>query len=284
MLNNVRVFTFQQDNTKSKQNEDCYSVVTFKHTWSFAVADGVSRTQSTDQPKELVSSSIAAKTFCDNVGLLLANGKSLHKAFTRANAQIGNINKKAGVTRQSVDYLCHDYLCCVGIAGVWMEEYPNKFVYGYIGDCSILVYDVNYFPVFLSENTLGVLEQFREGWGFTNKNEKMMFWRKQLRNRAARFMTYGALTGESSALSRVQCGYIDLKPSDTIVLFSDGIYPFIFDLNFRITVANLLKEPFWSEEKHEKMEEYMETETRVLNKRGVGNLDDDRTLIALSFS
>lgn len=277
----VDVLSFAQDNARSKPAEDFGSITRFKNTWAFAVADGVSRTGGYySQLGKPSSSCIVATAFCHTSAPALATGKSLHEAFAFANEKINGINEAAGFTPETVDYLDRDYLCCTAVAGALAEEYPDKFIYGYIGDCGILVYDADYMPVFLSENNVGILEGFREGSRFSDKNERRIFWRKKLRNRSERFMTYGALTGEPAALAQVTYGYVDLKAGDTVLLFSDGIYPFIFDQVFRVTVTDLLRKSVVEAEIWGTLESCIKAATVYLQYEGAKNLDDDKTMIA----
>ena len=282
MAHRVRFFAFKQANAKSHPYEDSHYHVLFCHTHAFAVADGASRTIYEDAS---LSSAIAARTFCRVAALALANGMTLRHAFTAANDEIAEVNEELGITPQTVDYLDRDFLACVGVAGMVSEEDPDIFHYGYIGDCGMLVYDTAGAPVFLSENPAHVLEQFREGWGCANKTDERMLWRRALRNQPKkREMTFGALTGELDAISYLKTGTVRLHPGDTVMLFSDGIYPFIFSREFRVAVDRFLRvNKLNDEQRHERMEYYMASLLPELQKRGAGNLDDDKTFIAFGL-
>ena len=278
VMDGVEIFSFDQPNTKGRPSED-YCWIGIKNAISFAVADGVSRTRNVLHEGEVITSQAAARIFCHQAAFGFARRKTIHEAFALANAAIGEMNKGVGITPETVDYLDCDYLCCTAIAGVLMES-PDRLVYGCIGDCGLLVYDADYMPVFLTENNVAILEEFRDCRRFSDKNERRIFWRKELRNRCARFMTYGALTGEPSALAQIKYGYVDLQPGDTVVLFSDGIYPFIFYEMFRVTVTNLLMSSVTEAEIREIMRAYMQGATMRLRDQGAKNLDDDKTMIA----
>ena len=279
----IKFFAFQQGNDKHKPNEDAYSCTQLEGNNSFAVADGVSRSVYGDMRYPL-SALPAAEEFCMSMSLL-ASGISVPTAFALANTQIILVNEKAGIAPDTVDYLGNDYICCEGAAGVLEKKYPKKFSYGYIGDCGILVYDDHFLPVFLSDSPMGIAEQFREGFEFKDKSEQRIFWRQKLRNHPdCRFMTYGALTGEASALSYMKTGSIDLEAGDTVIMFSDGIYPFIFDHRFRRLVASLVKLEgmFCQEVINMILGNYIMETREKMQQRGVGNLDDDKTFIALT--
>ena len=284
-MKNIRVIAFEQKNTKGKPNEDCHYWVSFMDkNKAFAVADGVSRTPgNVPQLHVPLSSYTAAATFCHQVACALVTNQTMQEAFARANVAIAELNQAAGIGPENVDYLVHDYLGCVGVAGVITAESPNRLAYGHIGDCSILVYDANYFPMLLPYNSVGLLEYFREGRGFADENEEKVFWRKEMRNRVARFMTYGVLTGEALALSQLRTGYIDLEPNDTVILFSDGIYPFIFDIRFLKAVSSLLHASCDEGNAHTVLDDCISVVREDLQRRGSRNLDDDKTLIAFTM-
>lgn len=288
----VKSFAFQQDNSKHKPNEDAHYCVEveFEGNHSFAVADGVSRAVYGDA-RYPFSAWPAAEAFCKIAASALVSGIPTYTSFAGANDEIAAVNKKAGITPETVDYLGLDYLCCEGIAGLLHNEPPYRFFYGYIGDCGILVYDHHLLPLFLSDNPIGILEQFREGFEFEDKSDQRLFWRQKLRNHPdRRFMTHGALTGEASALSYLKTGSIDLEPGDTVIMFSDGIYPFIFDHWFRHLVASLLRSTSGEELRNLSGREligrtlgsYIMRACPKLEQQGVGNLDDDKTFIALT--
>ncbi len=281
---NVRCLTYHQDNAKSKPNEDaCDYMITSHGDFIFAVADGVSRSVYGD-PDRPWSALPAAEKFCrlvcSSISLL---GYSLQEAFAYANLWIADINEKKGIIPDTVDYLGLDYLCCEAVAGKIERGIPRRFSYGYIGDCGVLVYDKNLLPVFLSDNQVGILEQFRDGFTFNNKSDQRFFWRRQLRNHPGeRYMTYGALTGEKAALAYVKTGSIDLEADDTAILFSDGIYPFLFDHQFRYIVTSLLQNHSGEKIIQRTMTSYINRACKKLQEEHVGNLDDDKTFIAFA--
>lgn len=280
-MSDVRVLAFQQKNKKGKPNDDYYC-------WrlngkSFAVADGVSRTQDPGAVHP-ATSRLAAAAFCTEVTRALEQDKTFEQAFICASITIANLNKAKDITVQSVDYLARDYMCCVGVAGILGREIPDRFFYGYLPDCGLFVYDRNYLPVFVSENPIAILEEFRENRSFSTADEKRVWWRRDMRNRpGARVMTYGALTGEPAALSYVKTGYIDLQPKDVVILFSDGMYPFLFDHEFQKLVAYLLSCPFGQEGKQQAIAGYLGLAEKDLRAQHVDNLDDDRTMIAFAI-
>lgn len=276
----IKVLSFIQANTKAKPNEDY--LFCLPDNPIFAVADGISRSRVNGMYPEL-SSVRAAKQFCDSVGEALGRGYPFYSAFMVANVAIAELNISHGITKETVDYLGNDYLTCVGVAGRFSNDYSRRFEYGYIGDCGIFVYNADCVPKFLSVNHIAVLEQFREEWGFGDEKEKYIYWRNMLRNRPnAPYMTYGALTGEISALHYLKTGYVDLVHGDTLILFSDGIYPFLFNRGFREEIVVALKNNEDGTVIRSYLGEYVASMIPELKQEGIKNLDDDKAFIALS--
>ncbi|MDP3770481.1 MAG: hypothetical protein U1A25_02890 [Candidatus Sungbacteria bacterium] len=272
----VRAITFGQDNEKSKENEDFLLVSEYKQI--YAVADGVSRSRKNGRYTNELSSLPAAKLFCDVVVKQLECGNVMYAAFDEANKAVAKLNLSYGITTETVDYLHKDYVSCGGIVGLFNEEDSRVFSYGFIGDCGILVYDADLFPVFLSENRMGILEHFRDQWGYTDTDDMMIFWRKELRNRNMRFMTYGSLTGQPEAMDQITMGSVCVDTGYIILLFSDGIYPFIFDNLFRWKVRRVLQN---GEDNLLPLDRFMRTLTLGLREQKTPNIDDDKTFIAI---
>lgn len=280
-MSNISVLTFQQKNKKGRPNDDYYCWTLSGNT--FAVADGVSRTQDPGAERP-TTSRLAAAAFCTEMTRALERGKTFEQALVCANATIAGLNEAKGITPETVDYLGRDYISCVGIAGILGREAPNRFSYGYFPDCGIFVYDRDYLPILMSENHLAILEEFREGGGFATTDEKRIWWRRDMRNRPdMRTMTYGVLTGEPAAVSYLKTGYVDLQLGDVAILFSDGMYPFLFDRVFLKLVADMLSYPFEQEGKRQAIAGYLSVAEKDLRQRRVGNLDDDRTMIAFTL-
>ena len=277
-MEHVRMFSFERTNDRGKPSED-YSWVGIKESMAFAVADGVSRSQNPVGVCGEVTSQDAARVFCHRAAFGLARQSILQDVFKVANEGIEQINKSVGITPETVDYLDRDYLCCTAVAGVLIEN-PKRFAYGCIGDCGVFVYGADDRFKFLSENNVSILEALRDGKAFASKDERRVYWRKEMRNRPGPAMTYGALTGESEALIQVKYGYVDLEAGDTVILFSDGMYPFILDEGFRAMVTRLLKSGLPENEMRALIGYFVSALTQLLWDKGIDNLDDDKTMIA----
>ncbi|MDP3779091.1 MAG: hypothetical protein Q8R30_03570 [bacterium] len=281
----VRFFSFDQANIKSKPVEDSYYHVGFGGTHAFAVGDGISRT--CYGIEGIPSSLPAAEAFCRVSATALVGGKSLRESFMRANAEIALVNKRAGITSRTMDYLERDYICCVGIAGVITEDHPHIFRYGYMGDCGVLAYQQCGRPVFLSDNPVAALERFRDEWGCENKTQETLLWRQHFRNHPGRLCgaSFGALTGEEFAMRYLMTGKIRCVLGEVIMLFSDGIYPFLFDRRFRAMVSDLLQDDETTDaSKQTVVANYITGAMHKLQQKGVANLNDDKTFMALTMT
>jgi len=270
----MRFFSFTKDNTRSKHNEDSDYHIRFGDRHGFAVADGVTRTL---YGENLPTAALASHIFCRYVATCVVNGKSMIESFKIANAAIRGLNEEYGITPDTVNYLDRDYISCVGVAACLLKG-GSCLSYGYIGDCGIMIFDAVGMPVFVSENSLAQLEQIRNLWGYADE-QKTLFWRKELRNNPGRRgLTFGALTGESAALFYVKTGIVEIQPGDTIVLFSDGIYPCLLHRAFRMGIRHIIMDNELSVETVDAQVE------RCLGGIADLALDDDKTFIAVTVS
>ncbi|OGZ58426.1 MAG: hypothetical protein A3B96_04250 [Candidatus Spechtbacteria bacterium RIFCSPHIGHO2_02_FULL_43_15b] len=279
-----RVISSLEANFKGRPNEDfCFYK---KNTYGIclAVADGISRTSYRDP---YPGAYLAAKLLCKEAIALLdpksAGGDDdVREVFLRANACIRDMNSERGINEETVDYLEKDYYGCVGAIGLIGGVGEHQWLdYGLIGDCGIIVFDINLEPIFLSENKVEVLEKFRTFHCFSKDSDAMTYWRKNVRNKPrAGYMTYGALTGEAEALEYLIRGRIRLNIGDTVLFFSDGIYPFIFDIRFR----NYLRERLKRRQGFFRIGEYIGVLLPDLKSQNISNLDDDKALVAVAIN
>ena len=141
----------------------------------------------------------------------------------------------------------------------------------------------------MSLDTVEKPEKFRDqrvlDWDL-NEREKWQLWRETLRNPSRRWeMTYGALTGEEQALEYLETGSIELACGDVVLLFSDGVTPFISDprSSFLAQIRDLLQDRADRDVCEARIKEYLKAATESLALQKVENLNDDRTFIALSL-
>ena len=281
MAQGIRVMTYQQDNGKGKPNEDFLLVSSGFGTQVYAVADGVSRFEKVDKGRSALA---AAQIFCTHVTEELKSQKNIEQAFCIANECVRTLNIEYGITPETVDYLDNDYVSCVGVVGMFLDNFANVFFYGAIGDCGIIVFNADRLTVELVEDAqLAHLEQIRDDWGFKDIDERRVFWRKEFRNKpASRFMTYGTLTGEADAIAYLNTGCVRVEKGDTIVLFSDGMSPFICSSMFRSSLQHALVNINDEAERDAFVHGALYGLTSEFHEQDSKKLKDDRTFIAIS--
>lgn len=284
-MQGVKVLEFLRDNTKNKPNEDFLLVSQGDDRLICAVADGVTRyvpegasypnpSHARDVAEEFCRASVSFVSSARNESL------DLRTAFLKGNDAIARMNHELGITKETCDYLGNDFFGCQAVAGYFIVR--NHLEYSHIGDCGLLVFDKNLFPVFFSENNVDILERFREGWGFSSKEERKMFWTNTMRNRpGARHLTYGSLTGEEEATYYLKTGSLGLEPGDTAVFFSDGILPFVYSRDFRSVIQKQIQNDNEQEARAE-VTHCIEVLTEKLGAKHVSNLDDDKAFVAFS--
>ena len=231
----MKVFSISLKNSKGRPNEDFY-LISEKYP-IFAVADGVSRMKNPDGSYPKISGAkLAAEEFCKATTTYLeenykkANFKILKNAFNFVNKAIFNLNEKYGINKK-LDYLENDYFCTCGVAAFIKRDI---FYYGYVGDCGIRVYNKNDLLKFVSMDDVVVLEGWRDNQKFKSEKERLIVWRKFLRNRPkAPYLTYGVFTGEPEVRHYYHLGEIKLQKGDLIFLYSDGFLYFIKKPEFR---------------------------------------------------
>ena len=268
----IQAVSFLESNTKDKPNEDCVHVSTDQ---CFAVvADGATRLRANGRYPD-INSSLASECVCHTLHEGYNQGiRDLRRLFIAANQKIAAINREEGITDEI------QLLSAVAVAGYFSAQLPDLFQYAFIGDCGVLVYDQDLFPVYMTPNELAALEMFRDRWWEEEKGVKI--WRSAWRNKPnERRMTHGGLTGQEEALSYLRADFVrDLKPGDTILLYTDGILPFVYESRFRQYVRMYARA---GSGHREMIYEYLETATLDLAAMGVKNFDDDRAFVAFSY-
>lgn len=275
----VRVLKYLDSNKKGKPNEDF--LIHKPHI--YAVGDGCTLfvPHGKDYPT-LSPARAAAEIFCVEVANFLGSSpSSIREAFRRANKAIRWFNISRGITKETTDYLENDFAGCVGALGVLLD---NTLAYGYIGDCGLMIFDESLFPALFTQNDIVMFEQLRDVWGFSSTEERKLLWNKTLRNRPeARYLTYGVLNGEEEALSYVRTGVVELRTGDTAVLFSDGMFPYLFDRSVRGAIAKVLGSDMEEGEKREVVVQAISSVKYGLIMHGFKNLDDDKACIAFQL-
>ena len=219
------------------------------------VADGITRDPigitdfSSATPKQFVEkyprpsgAELAAKVICDTFSK--TNG-SLIKRLIKCNEGVRKLNHKYIL---KCDYLENDYYgavaSCIGIKN-------NILNYAYICDCGIIVYDklgnikfqTNDDKELYSDpyiNKIGI------SW---NLPESRVIVRRDYRNNLSNIqdnkcVSYGAITGEESAIKFIKTGQVELADGDIIVVYSDGFTNFLHDKEFISQILDFDKEKF----------------------------------------
>lgn len=179
---------------------------------------------------------LVAETFSMNCN----NTKNLDELVFLSNISIANLNKNV-----VCDYLENDLAGCV-FSTAYIEN--NILHFSYICDCGIIVWD-KYGNIRFQTNDdkLEVDPYIAEAlravpWELP---ECRVLVRKDFRNNPNNFssdgkcVSYGALTGEVSAMHFVKYGTFKLNPGDVVGIYSDGFEPFFKRNDFFENLSNI---------------------------------------------
>jgi serine/threonine protein phosphatase PrpC len=207
------------------QSEDFF----FKQGNFFVVTDGVSRSFQGKYPKPSPAR-VVAETVATVLGLHLIAGLDILTAFQTANKSAYSLNKVFGFL--NTDYLFSDLAGCVASA---ITVHDNTFKYGFIGDCGVAKLDQHANLIWHTPDEVApVVRTFKTLIYETVVNERLVRIRRDFRNKPqADHLTYGVITGEKEAMSYVRTGEMDFQKGETIALYSDGVFPFLLDPDFR---------------------------------------------------
>lgn len=185
---------------------------------------------------------LAAKVCCDE--FKKATG-TLKDKLIKSNKQIKKINDKY---IKKCDYLENDYYGTVASC-IRIDNY--KLDYAYISDCGVIIYDKNGNIKFQTEDdhelySTPYTRKLGMPW---NLPETRVIVRRDYRNnlnniKDGRCISYGALTGEESAVEFIREGQVDLEKNDTVILYSDGFKNYLHDEDFINHIIIFSKEEF----------------------------------------
>ncbi len=209
------------------------------------VADGVSRTKNEQREYPYPSPALmASKVASEAMGKsLLAHEEvsedDVRQAFADGNTAVRKLNEELGLW-ENHDYYIRDFAGAVASCAI---EKGGEIVYGYIGDCGIAHVSASGEILWHSDDDVAAA---RPGFppmegepafakATTKVKERFVKVRRDFRNNpTANYKTFGVLTGEDTALAYVKTGQRSYSPGDVLVVYSDGISPFVFeDLEFR---------------------------------------------------
>ena len=211
---------------------------------------------------------LAAKKVCESFSK--SNG-FLEERLIIANKDVKELNKEY---IENCDYLENDYY---GTVASCISIKDDTLYYAYICDCGVIVYDKNGNVKFKTEddkelysdpyiNKIGIPWYLPEARKIVRSE-----YRNNLNNVVdGKCISYGALTGEESAVSFIKSGLIKLEDGDIIIVYSDGFSYYLMDKDFINNIINFNKDSFekYIEEKaKEDYEKYGKEKTLVMFKK-----------------
>lgn len=196
----------------------------------FVVTDGVSRSFQGKYPVPSPAR-IVAEAVANTIGLCLLTGATIQDAFKAGSISARFWNKHFGYFFNT-DYLFHDLAGCVA-STVTIQD--KTFKYGFIGDCGVAKLSGSGELIWHTPDEVApVVKTFKTLISETATNDRLVRIRRDFRNKPqADHLTYGVITGEKEALSYVRTGEIEFEKGETILLYSDGVFPFFQDAEFR---------------------------------------------------
>ena len=222
-----------------KERED--SLVVDEEHKIFVVADGVARLKNEKGEYPYPSPArMASRVAAEAMAEALRDDQThIKKAFEKGNEAVKKLNEELGLWDKH-DYLVNDFAGTVGAAAT---EKDGVIEYGYIGDCGVAHFSASGELLYHSDDDVAAARPGfppMEGEPAFAKasekvNERFIKVRRDFRNNlTASHKTFGVLTGEEAALEYVKMGSLKYSSGDVIVVYSDGILPFVLeDMEFQ---------------------------------------------------
>ena len=184
----------------------------------------------------------AAKTICDS----FKETKGLLKdRLVKANENVKELNNKY---LKNCDYLENDYY---GAVAACISIDNDTLNYAYICDSGVIVYDNKGNIKFKTDDDKEIYsDPYIEATGITwYLPEERVMVRKQFRNNPnnivdGKCVSYGALTGEDTAIGFIKTGSVKIDKDDTIIVYSDGMSNYLTDKEFINNIINFNKDAF----------------------------------------
>lgn len=240
------------------------------------VADGITRdpigvsdlnAYSFEQVPRPSGGELAARTVVETFRNTTGNVK---EKLIQCNQAVKKLNE---MYIKKCDYLQNDYY---GAVASCIQINENILDYAYICDCGVIVYDalgaIKFQTVDDKEKYSDpYINQIGIPW---NLPEARVTVRRDYRNnldniKDGKCISYGALTGEESAISFIKFGQIELSDGDFIAVYSDGFTPFLKDEQFIELFCNFDQikfETFINSKSLENPDKYGKEKTIVLMK------------------
>ncbi len=208
-----------------------------------------------------LASEEACNTFSKTTGSLLDK-------IIKCNDSIRKLNERY-ITE--CDYLENDYY---GTVAACISIKDNVLNYAYICDCGVIVYDKKGNIKFKTKDDKELysdpyINKISIPW---NLPETRKIVRSKYRNNLnniidGKCVSYGALTGEESAISFIRNGQTKLEDGDIIIVYSDGFSNFLTEKEFINKIINFNKytfEKYIENKSHEDYEKYGKEKTLVI--------------------
>ncbi|MEN9626360.1 MAG: hypothetical protein RL557_688 [archaeon] len=180
----------------------------------------------------------AADLFIESALTFLKNKKeideqTLRNAFEHSNKQIDQLNKEKNPLYPNIDYLMNDLY---GTFGAIACIQKNVLYWGFIGDCGIAILTKEGGIKMRTPDDQAIAQRIRnqrlEKGGIKvvwEQPETRFIKRAVFRNRPTIQGSFGELTGEKEAIAYVKTGKTIISPKDIIMVYSDGVEPFLFE-------------------------------------------------------
>ncbi len=212
-----------------------------------AVADGVTRDPSEYLPRTKlqfvlqypypspakIAAHIACNAFVQSMqNFTIKDEKAVRKSIEESNKRIKSWNDN---NLPFPDYLTEDFAGCV-FAGTVQEK--DLVHWGYLCDCGVAIFDEKGNLRFRTADE-GPAKHDKYIWqdprlqgiGWRNPKARKII-RKDYRNNPSQEHSFGVLTGEDTAMHYVKTGTEELKPNESLIVYSDGLENIIFSNKF----------------------------------------------------
>ena len=226
----------------------------------FAVADGVTRDPIPNLPDlsnpfgqlkfalkypKPSPAKIASDIFCDTFVSALKdfkpwnrNEKAIKSSFAYANKKIKEWNDQNIPT---CDYITRDFAGCVAVGTC---QIGDLVYFGHITDSGVAIFDKegnlsfrtkDESPHRLDKHIWQDPQIAGKTWSSPGVRARI---RSQYRNNPDEQYSFGVLTGEESAMYYVRAGVKEIRPNETLILYTDGLEPIIFSDDFSAMLKN----------------------------------------------
>lgn len=192
------------------------------------IGDGVSRSSIGDYPFPSPAALASERATLTMADILSSNHgfdpwDAMLYAFQYGNQAVADLNAELGITPATCDYYVNDLASCCAAA---VTQRPDGLLtIGAIGDCQVQIFNSRGEQLFETPNFVAPLEEVRANLD-CSREEKMVKWRRDMRNHPEVRDTYGTITGEPGALNYLHGYYHRPVRGDMVVLHTDGMEPF----------------------------------------------------------